>query len=44
MGDWVDTKPVIMELKAGKNRLQLTCKSSNKGLSMKDFKLTPVES
>jgi hypothetical protein len=44
MGDWMDTKPITMDLKAGKNRLQLTSKSSNKGLTIRGFTLTPVES
>ncbi len=43
MGEWVDTKPVTMDLKAGKNRLQFTCKAPNKGLSVRNFTLTPVE-
>jgi hypothetical protein len=43
MGEWVDTKPVTMDLKAGKNRIQFTCKAPNKGLSVRDFTLTPVE-
>lgn len=43
MGDWVETEPVVMDLEAGKNRLQFTCKSPNKGLTVRDFTLTPVE-
>ncbi|MBT3294971.1 MAG: hypothetical protein HN919_21045 [Verrucomicrobia bacterium] len=43
MGDWVDTKPVTMDLKAGRNKLQFTCKAPNKGLTVRDFTLTPVE-
>jgi hypothetical protein len=42
IGEWVDTAPVTMNLKAGRNRLLFTCKSPNKGLSVKDFTLTPV--
>jgi hypothetical protein len=43
MGDWVGTEPVTMDLKAGRNRLQFTCKAPNKGLSIRDFTLVPVE-
>ena len=43
MGDWVDTAPVIMDLKAGRNKLQFTCKAPNKGLTVRAFTLTPVE-
>ena len=43
MGDWVDTKPVTMDLKEGKNKLQFTCKAPNKGLTVRGFTLTPVE-
>ena len=43
MGDWVETKPVEMELKEGKNRIQFTCKSPNKGLSIRNFTLKPVK-
>ncbi len=43
MGEWQDTEPVIMDFKAGRNTLQLTLKAPNKGLTIKDFTLTPVE-
>jgi len=42
VGDWMETKPVPMELKAGRNKLQLTLRSPNKGLSIRNFTLTPV--
>jgi hypothetical protein len=42
MGDWVYTKPVVIDLKAGKNRMLFTMKSSNKGLSVKKFVLKPT--
>lgn len=32
-----------MELKEGRNKLQLTLKAPNKGVSIKHFKLTPVK-
>ena len=43
IGDWMETEPVPMELKAGRNKLQLTLKAPNKGLSIKCFTLTPVK-
>jgi len=43
LGDWQETKPVPMELKAGKNKLQLTLKAPNKGISIKSFTLTPIK-
>ncbi len=43
VGDWMETEPVQMELKAGRNKLQLTMKAPNKGLSIRSFKLTPVK-
>ena len=42
MGEWIDTKPVIIELKEGKNKLLFTIKSPNKGLSLKGFSLKPI--
>jgi len=42
MGEWTDTKPVTMDLKAGKNRIQFTCKAPNKGVTIRGFTLTPV--
>jgi hypothetical protein len=42
IGDWVETEDVVMDLKAGKNKFQFTCKMPNKGLSVKNFTLTPV--
>jgi hypothetical protein len=42
MGDWIDTKPVTIELKEGKNKLLFTIKSPNKGLSLKGFSLKPI--
>ena len=43
MGDWMETKPVIMDFKAGRNKLQFTLKSPNKGLTIRSFTLTPVK-
>ena len=41
LGDWEETLPVTMDLKKGRNKLQLTLKSPNKGISIRSFKLTP---
>jgi hypothetical protein len=43
IGDWMETKPVPMEFKAGRNKLQLTLKAPNKGISIKSFTLTPIK-
>jgi len=40
--DWMDTKPVELELKEGRNQILYTQKAPNKGLSIKYFKLKPV--
>lgn len=40
--DWMDTEPVVLELKEGRNRISFTQKAPNKGLSIKMFKLKPV--
>jgi len=41
--DWMDTEPVELELKEGRNRIQYTQKTPNKGLSIKHFKLKPLK-
>ena len=41
--DWMDTEPVELELKEGRNRISFTQKAPNKGLSIKGFKLKPVK-
>ncbi len=41
--DWMDTKPVELELKEGRNQILYTQKAPNKGLSIKYFKLKPME-
>lgn len=43
LGDWMETKPVPMDLKEGRNKLQLTLRAPNKGVSIKSFTLTPVK-
>lgn len=40
--DWMETEPVVLELKEGRNRISFTQKAPNKGLSIKGFKLKPV--
>ena len=41
--DWMDTKPVELELKEGRNRIGFTQYAPNKGVSIKHFKLKPVK-
>ncbi|MDP6546074.1 MAG: hypothetical protein QGH60_19000 [Phycisphaerae bacterium] len=41
-GMWKDTKPVTITLRKGRNALQFTLKTPNKGLTIKRFTLTPV--
>ena len=41
--DWMDTEPVELQLKEGRNRLEYTHKVPNKGVSIKYFKLKPME-
>ena len=43
LGEWQETKPVTMELKEGRNKLQITMKAPNKGVSIKRFTLKPVK-
>ena len=40
--DWMDTEPVELELKEGRNQILYTHKPPNKGLSIKYFKLKPT--
>ena len=40
--DWMDTKPVELELKEGRNRISYTQYAPNKGVSIKYFKLKPM--
>jgi len=40
--DWMETEPVVLELKEGRNRISFTQKAPNKGFSIKGFKLKPV--
>jgi len=41
--DWMDTEPVELELKEGRNQILYTHKPPNKGLSIKYFKLKPLK-
>jgi len=40
--DWMDTEPVELELKEGRNRISFTQYAPNKGISIKEFKLKPM--
>ena len=42
LADWMDTEPVILDLKEGRNTLNLTLVAPNKGVSVKQFRLKPV--
>ena len=42
LADWMDTEPVELELKEGRNTIQITIKTPNKGVSIKHFKLKPT--
>jgi hypothetical protein len=41
--DWMDTEPVELELKEGRNRISVTQYAPNKGVSIKYFTLKPME-
>ncbi len=41
--DWMDTEPVELELAEGRNRISFTQRAPNKGVSIKHFKLKPME-
>jgi len=43
LADWMDTEPVDLELKEGRNRILFTQYAPNKGVSIKEFKLKPVK-
>ena len=40
--DWMDTEPVELELKEGRNQILFTQYAPNKGISIKEFKLKPM--
>jgi hypothetical protein len=42
-GDWQRTEPEIIELREGRNTIQLTFRAPNRGVSIKDFQLKPVK-
>lgn len=42
-GMWEDTEPVPVDLKKGRNTIMFTCKTPNRGVTLKHLKLTPVE-
>ena len=41
-GMWENTKPIRIDLREGRNTLQLTCRAPNRGVSIKEFRLKPV--
>jgi formylglycine-generating enzyme required for sulfatase activity len=41
--DWMDTEPVELELKEGRNRIEYTHYAPNKGVSIKHFTLKPLK-
>jgi hypothetical protein len=42
-GTWDRTKPEVVELRKGRNTFMFTFRAPNRGVSLKDFKLTPVK-
>jgi hypothetical protein len=43
LGMWEDTEPVTIDLREGRNTLMFTCRAPNRGVSIKEFALTPVK-
>ncbi|MFT6794338.1 MAG: hypothetical protein ACJAR1_002345 [Rubritalea sp.] len=43
IGMWEKTQPITIELKRGKNQLTFTREGSAKGITIKDFTLTPIK-
>ena len=41
-GIWQSTEPEIVELRQGRNTIQLTFRAPNRGVSIKEFQLKPV--
>ena len=42
-GSWQRTEPEIIELREGRNTIQFTFRAPNRGVSLKDFQLKPVQ-
>ena len=42
-GSWQRTEPEIIELREGRNSIQLTFRAPNRGVSIKEFQLKPVK-
>jgi hypothetical protein len=42
-GNWQRTEPKLIELREGRNTIQLTFRAPNRGVSIKDFELKPVK-
>jgi hypothetical protein len=43
VGLWKQTPPVIVSLNKGQNNLQFAVKDGSRGVTIKDFTLTPVK-
>ena len=41
-GSWQRTEAAVLELREGRNTIQFTCRSPNRGISIKEFQLKPV--
>jgi len=41
--DWMDTEPIVLELREGRNQILYTHRPPNKGVSIKHFNLKPVK-
>lgn len=42
-GMWEESAPVPINLTQGRNNLMFTCRAPNRGITIKDFRLTPVK-
>jgi hypothetical protein len=42
-GDWQQTEPEVIELKEGRNTIMLTFRAPNRGVSIKELHLKPVQ-
>ncbi len=42
-GMWKETEPVSIDLREGRNTIMVTCRAPNRGVSIKEFRLKPVQ-
>ena len=42
-GLWQESEPLAVDLKEGRNTLMFTCRAPNRGVTMKELRLTPVK-